>query len=335
MKKVLRSFLVAAASLAMAAASFAAETVYPVTVDNGNRRIVFEKAPERVVTNGDSNIIELMFALGLEGRMAGYAGFPEYGGQVSPEYREKLKAIPIAAPGYITLEALLGANPDFFLSGYNYGLDIPGSTAGGAITPEELEKHGVKSYAITESLIHVMKKNVVSLEDTYADLANLGVIFDVQDKAQQVIDGMKSRAAAVKAKLAQIDTAKPLNVFIHPTWGAPDQPPRSNGAQAMPSALVAMVEARNIFADVDSSWIKVTWEEVVARNPDVILLLEAGTTNGEERKKLLLENPALQGVNAVKDGRVYIIRIEDAYPGPRAIRGLELIAKAFYPELFK
>ena len=158
MKKVLRSFLVAAASLAMAAASFAAETVYPVTVDNGNRRIVFEKAPERVVTNGDSNIIELMFALGLEGRMAGYAGFPEYGGQVSPEYREKLKAIPIAAPGYITLEALLGANPDFFLSGYNYGLDIPGSTAGGAITPEELEKHGVKSYAITESLIHVMKK---------------------------------------------------------------------------------------------------------------------------------------------------------------------------------
>ena len=103
----------------------------------------------------------------------------------------------------------------------------------------------------------------------------------------------------------------------------------------MPSALVAMVEARNIFADVDSSWIKVTWEEVVARNPDVILLLEAGTTNGEERKKLLLENPALQGVNAVKDGRVYIIRIEDAYPGPRAIRGLELISKAFYPELFK
>ena len=49
----------------------------------------------------------------------------------------------------------------------------------------------------------------------------------------------------------------------------------------------------------------------------------------------MLENPALQGVNAVKDGRVYIIRIEDAYPGPRAIRGLELIAKAFYPELFK
>ena len=80
MKKVLRSFLVAAVSLAMAAASFAAQTVYPVTVDNGNRRIVFEKAPERVVTNGDSNIIELMFALGLEGRMAGYAGFPEYGG---------------------------------------------------------------------------------------------------------------------------------------------------------------------------------------------------------------------------------------------------------------
>ena len=40
-------------------------------------------------------------------------------------------------------------------------------------------------------------------------------------------------------------------------------------------------------------------------------------------------------MNAVKDGRVCIIRIEDAYPGPRAIRGLELIAQAFYPDLFK
>ena len=145
MKKVLRSFLVAAASLAMAAASFAAETVYPVTVDNGNRRIVFEKAPERVVTNGDSNIIELMFALGLEDKLVGYAGFPGSKHQVSPEYREKLAKIPVAQEGYITLETLLGTDSDFFLSGYNYGLDIPGSTAGGAITPEELEKHGVKS----------------------------------------------------------------------------------------------------------------------------------------------------------------------------------------------
>ena len=146
MRKSLCAVLAALLSATLSAAAVgAAETVYPATVDNGNRKIVFEKAPERVVTNGDSNIIELMFALGLEDKLVGYAGFPGSKHQVSPEYREKLAKIPVAQEGYITLETLLGTDPDFFLSGYNYGLDIPGSTAGNAVTPEELEKHGVKS----------------------------------------------------------------------------------------------------------------------------------------------------------------------------------------------
>ncbi|MBR0044885.1 MAG: ABC transporter substrate-binding protein, partial [Synergistaceae bacterium] len=250
MRKVLLVLL--ALSLA-ASAAFADATSYPVTINNGNREVVFEKAPERVVTNCDSNIIELMFALGLESKLAGYAGFVEEGCNVSPEYQEKLKAIPMTAPGYITLEVLLGANPDFFLSGYNYGLNIPGDTTGDAITPEELEKHGIKSYAITESLIRVMKKPVVSLNDTYNDLKNLGIIFDVQDKAEQVINDMKFRVASVESKIKDVKGDKPISVFIYQTWNAPDQPPRTVGAQAMPSAILSMAGAKNIFSDVDNS----------------------------------------------------------------------------------
>ncbi|MBR1671447.1 MAG: ABC transporter substrate-binding protein [Fretibacterium sp.] len=333
-KSTLKILLGAALCAGLLAGRTAAGTKYPVTINNGNREVTFEAAPKRVVTNCDSNIIELMFALGLEDRLAGYAGFPEYGNNVSPEYREKLKAIPIVTPGYITLEPLLKAGPDLFLSGYNYGLDIPAAEAGGAVTPDELEKHGIKSYAITESLIRVMKKPPVSLEDTYTDLTNLGIIFDVQDRAQKVIQDMRARVAAVEAKLADVKREKTLEVFIYPTWNAPDQPPRSNGAQAMPSALVKMAKGHNIFSDVDDSWIRVTWEDVIARNPDVILILETGTTSGPERKALIQRDPALQGVQAVKDGRIYVIRVEDAYPGPRAVHGLELIARAFYPELF-
>ena len=335
MKKFLRVLESLLCVCLIASCALAASTTYPVTIDNGNRKVTFDAAPKRVVTNCDSNIIELMFALGLEDRLIGYAGFPEYGNNVSPEYQEKLKAIPIVTPGYITLEPLLKANPDFFLSGYNYGLDIPAAGAGDAVTPDELEKHGIKSYAITESLIRVMKKPPVSLEDTYTDLTNLGIIFDVQDRAQQVIADMKARVAAVEAKLASVKAGKPLEVFIYPTWNAPDQPPRSNGAQAMPSALVSMAKAHNIFSDVDDSWIRVTWEDVIARNPDVILILETGHTSGEERKQLILDDPAMRDVEAVKDGRIYVVRVEDGYPGPRAVRGLELIARAFYPELFQ
>ncbi|MBQ4419673.1 MAG: ABC transporter substrate-binding protein [Synergistaceae bacterium] len=327
MRKVLLVLL--ALSLA-ASAAFADATSYPVTINNGNREVVFEKAPERVVTNCDSNIIELMFALGLESKLAGYAGFVEEGCNVSPEYQEKLKAIPMTAPGYITLEVLLGANPDFFLSGYNYGLNIPGDTTGDAITPEELEKHGIKSYAITESLIRVMKKPVVSLNDTYNDLKNLGIIFDVQDKAEQVINDMKFRVASVESKIKDVKGDKPISVFIYQTWNAPDQPPRTVGAQAMPSAILSMAGAKNIFSDVDNSYISSSWEEVVARDPEVILLLECGNANGEERAQILRGNPILQGVKAIKDNKIIVMRVEEFYPGPRAVHGLEALAKALY-----
>ncbi|MDY4031771.1 MAG: ABC transporter substrate-binding protein [Pyramidobacter sp.] len=334
MRKSLHVIFAALLSAAFfAAAAGAAETVYPVTVDNGNRSVTFESAPRRVVTNGDSNIIELMFALGLEDRLVGYAGFPGSKHQVSPEYREKLAKIPVAQEGYIALETLLGADPDFFLSGYNYGLDIPGSTAGNAVTPEELEKHGVKSYAITESLIRVMDKPPVTLEDTYNDLRNLGVIFNVQDKAEAVIAGMKARVAAVREKLDGVRESP--RVFIFRSFGAPNEDvPRSCGGQAMPSALLRLAHAANVFDDVESSWIKVTWEEVVARDPDVILILEYRATPENESKAMLLDHPALQGVKAVRDKKLIYMSVDEVYPGPRAVRGLELIARGLYPAIF-
>lgn len=141
------------------------KTKYPVTIVNGNRKISFASSPERVVTNGDSNIIELMFALGLEGKMVGYAGFPYYGYEVSPRYKKKLKQIPLLSDGYIKLEKLLFTSPDFFLSGYYYGLDIPGDCTENCITPEELARYGIASYAISESLVRVMKKPPVSMEE--------------------------------------------------------------------------------------------------------------------------------------------------------------------------
>ena len=303
---------------------------YPVTIQNGNRSITFEKAPERVITNCDSNIIELMFALDLDEKLIGYSGFPEYHNDVSPEYRERLAKIPVVTPGYITLEPLLNANPDFFLSGYNYGIDIPAAGVTDAITPDELEKHGIKCYAITESLIRVMKKPVVSLEDTYTDILNLGKIFDIEAKAESVIANMKARVSKVEAKIAAMNLEKPLDVFVYQTWSSHEQPPRTTGGQAMPSALLKLAGARNIFDDIDDSWVRTTWEDVVARNPDVILISETGDTDGEQRKQLIMNDPVLQGIKAVKDKRVYVIRVEDTYPGPRAVRGLELIAKFLY-----
>ena len=63
-------------------------------------------------------------------------------------------------------------------------------------------------------------------------------------------------------------------------------------------------------------------------------MLECGHASGEERKNILLANPVLKDVKAIKDGRIVVLRVEELYPGPRAVDGLEKLAKALYPELF-
>lgn len=329
MKRAATSLLSAVMALLFCGIAFAA---YPVTIDNGNRQVVFERAPERVVTNCDSNILELMFALGLEDRVVGYAGFPAYGKNVSPKYQAKLATMKIAAEDYITLEQLLAQDPDFFLSGYYYGLDIPGDT-GASITPDELEKYGIKSYAITESLVRVMEKPPVTLEDTYNDLRNLGKIFGVESRAEQVITDMKLRVADLQSKIPTMAT--PYNVFICRSTGANDDAQwGSCGSQAMPSYLLSLAKGVNTFADVEDSWIKVNVEDVIARDPNVIIILEYAKGSGEARKEYMKSDPALSGVDAVRSDRVIIIPVENVYPGPRAVDGFEMILKAVYPGSF-
>ena len=47
-----------------------------------------------------------------------------------------------------------------------------------------------------------------------------------------------------------------------------------------------------------------------------------------------MEDPVLQGVKAIQDDRVIVMRVEETYPGPRAALGLEAIARALYPDRF-
>ncbi|PIE44276.1 MAG: iron ABC transporter substrate-binding protein [Gammaproteobacteria bacterium] len=307
-----------------------ATTKYPVTIKNGNRYITFESSPQKVLTNGDSNIIELMFVLGLEDKLIGYAGFPYYGYEVSEKYKEKLNKIPMVSYGYIKLEKLLSVNPDFFLSGFWYGLDIPGDCTQNCITPKELSRYGINSYAISESLVRVMKKPPVSMEDVYVDIRNLGIIFNVQNKAKDLILSYDQRIKSLRKTIAKV--VKPLKVFIY-TQGY--ETPGTAAGQAMPNALVKLAGAENLFDDIKDSWIDVSWEEIIGRNPDFVLILEYGKFPGEKLKNYLFTKPGMEGVSAVVNNKIFIMRVEDAYTGPRAVTGLEMMAHAFYPELFK
>lgn len=296
---------------------------FPVTVEVCGEPVTFDAPPQRAVTN-DVNITEIFLALGLGDKLVGYSGISAYR-QIAPEWQADLKDIPQLSPQYIDLETLVGAEPDFFFAGWNYGFSEEKG-----ITPESLEKYGIKSYVLTESCIHVTPREKVSLEDTFADLLNIGRIFGVDERAQALVDRYRAELAAIKSTIGQVND--PARVFVYDSG---EETPFTAAKFAMPNAMIEAAGATNIFNNVESSWTTVNWEDVVDRNPEYIIIVDYGEPNAAGKIAFLKSQPELAGVTAIKNDRFVVLTYEEATPGPRNVASTRLLAKSFYPAKFE
>ncbi|TPG91728.1 ABC transporter substrate-binding protein [Pseudomonas caspiana] len=313
----LRSLLYAALLLGNAQA-FAEATHYPLTVQSCNREVTFQQAPKHAVSH-DINMTQMMLALGLKPNMAGYSGVTGWK-SVTPQMQTILDGLPELAAKYPSVETLLNANVDFFFAGWDYGMRV-----GGDLTPQTLQPLGINVYELTESCAFVMKRPPASLEDTYNDLRNLGKIFDAQDRANAVIARMQAQVAEVRKDLP----ADKPRVFLYDSG---EDRAMTSGRLGMPQALIDAAGGRNILDDVDASWTRVNWENVVERNPQVIVIVDYGEVTAEQKEQFLLNNQALQSVDAIKHQRFIVIPYVQATPGIDNVLAVETLAKGFHGE---
>jgi len=306
--------------LALLAASFAAPALaYPVTVQSCDREVSFDAAPERAASN-DVNLTEMMLVLGLNDRMVGYTGISGWN-KLDEEIRADIGELPELSERYPTREVLIGADIDFWFAGWNYGMRI-----GGEVTPDTLAPFGVAVYELTESCIHIMARDGVAIDDMYNDIRNLGMIFDVEERAEDLITGWQAELAEIAAA---IPDAEPLRVFVYDSG---EDTPFTAGRYAMPTAMIEAAGGRNIMDDVDSSWTRVAWEPVVERDPEVIIIVNYGDVTAEQKIAFMKSNPAFADMDAVVNDRFVVLEYVEATPGPRNIRAIRALASAFWPE---
>jgi iron complex transport system substrate-binding protein len=311
----LRSLLLLPLLLGSAHA-LAEATRYPLTIHSCNRDVTFNEAPKHAVSH-DINMTQMMLALGLKPRMVGYSGISGWK-SVTPQMQELLDGLPELAAKYPSVETLLNANVDFFFAGWDYGMRV-----GGDLTPQTLQPLGVNVYELTESCAFVMKRPPASLEDTYNDLRNLGKIFDVQDRANELITTMQAQVAEIRRHLP----ARQPRVFLYDSG---EDRAMTSGRLGMPQALIDAAGGRNILDDVETSWTRVNWENVVERNPQVIVIVDYGEVTAEQKQQFLLNNPALQSVEAIKQRRFIVIPYVQATPGVDNVLAVQTLAKGFH-----
>ena len=287
------------------------------TVESCNRTVSFDAPPKRAISN-DVNLTEMMLVLGLADHMVGYTGISGWK-TLDEEMRANVKQLPELSSKYPTKEVIVGANADFFFAGWNYGMKV-----GGEVTPETLEPFGVKVYELTESCTHIMKKGKASIDDMYADLLNLGSIFNVEDRAKNLVNDYKAELKSFKSNL---ETGEPVRAFVYDSG---EDTPFTAGLYAMPTALIEAAGGVNVMNGFEKSWGTVTWEEVVAQNPEVIIIVNYGSVTAEQKRGFMMSNPAFANIEAVKNDRFVTLEYVEATPGPRNIKAIKTLAKAFW-----
>ena len=289
-----------------------------VTVESCGRLLTFDAPPSAAVAN-DVNMVEMMLALGLRDRMVGYTGVSSWT-TIDGRYRDESEGLPELSPKYPNRETLVGAGADFYLAGWNYGL-----TVGGEVTPDSLEPLGIQVYELTESCIHVGSKAKADMDDLYVDLLNLGAIFNVGERAEALVALLKSELDEIRSSLVFGD--RPVRVFV---FDSGEGTPFTAGRYAMPTALIEAAGGVNIVDDLERSWATISWETVVDRNPEVIVIVNYGDVSAEQKRAFMMSNPAFASMDAVKNDRFVVLDYAEATPGPRNVGAVRTLVEAFW-----
>lgn len=288
-----------------------AEEGYPITIDNYGRQLEITKRPQKVLTLGP-NCTELFAALGLSDLVVGRSLVNHSRGPL-PEYADAVNAIPELNHASATREAIISSGADFI-----YALDWEISEDGCNI--DEVAQYGMTVYV----------NSATTVEQMYQEILDLGKIFGVEDRAEALVADQKARIAAVQEK---IKDKQPLNVLVYDSGN--DGVFTCSGTN-FESLIVSLAGGKNIFNDIDSKqWVTVSYEEALARQPEVILIHDYDSPGVDEKIAEIKANPTLAKLDCVKNERFATITLESVLPGDRMAYAVETLAKAFYPDIFE
>ncbi|MEC0332735.1 ABC transporter substrate-binding protein [Paenibacillus macerans] len=286
-----------------------------VELENMGEKLSFPEAPKRAITL-NQHATEVMLALGLESSMVGTAYLDD---SILPEFKEKYDDIPVLSDKYPSKEVFLDASPDFAYAGWQSAFteETLGSRA-------DLAAQGVMTYVQESS-----NTPKPTLEDVYRDILNIGKIFRVEDRAEALVDGIRGELEEIQAQIGSVE--QPLKVFVYDSG----EDKALTAANTYLTNLINQVGGKNIFDDIDKGWAEVSWEEVVHRDPDLIIIIDYGDTTVEQKKERLMSLSSLADVKAIRDERFIVLPLSAAAEGVRAPIALKTLAAGLYPDKVK
>jgi len=326
---VLRPLGALTALILAVSAAHAAETLYPVTIQNCGRAETFVVPPHRVVSIGQSNT-ETLLLLGLAKDVVGTA---VWFGPVLPQLADANRSIKRLANNDPSFEAVVGQSPDLVTAQYEWHVG-PHGTVG---TRDQFEELGIRTYIAPSDCIGKdnsgggdgVRAQPFTMALVYQEIHDDGVIFNVQDKAQALIAQLQAREAAARKSTLEVAQNLPILFWFSSRQVAGDA--FVAGDTGAPAYMTRVLGARNVITS-DDEWPTVSWEHISELNPAVIVLARMDrrrfpADDVAVKIHFLETDPVASQISAVRHHRFIIMDADAMNPSIRTVGGIETLAQ--------
>jgi iron complex transport system substrate-binding protein len=277
---------------------------FPLTLtDDLGREVTIENKPQRIVSLAPSNT-EILFAIGAGEQVVGVTTYCNY-----PQEAQTLEQIGGFSAETISVEKIVALKPDLVLCTGKFHETVI----------EALEQVEVTAYAV----------DAETFDQVYASIEVIGQMTGHNEEATTLVAQMKERVAAVESVVAQIPDEERPTVF----WETWDDPLMTAGPTTFAGQMIEKGGGVNLFAEVTERYPQISIEEVIQRNPDIIM---GPDSHGEAlTADHIATRPGWETVKAVQDEHIYVFDGDiTSRAGPRIVDGLEMIARTLHPNRF-
>lgn len=183
---------------------------------------------------------------------------------------------------------------------------------------------------VVSSQPKVVSLEPMGLEDVWSDILTVGEALGDRSRAEALVAELRSRLDALRAETAKQDHRPTLACveWIDPLMNAGNWVPE----------LVDIAGGKNLFGYAGKHSTDMTWDALIAADPDVIAVMPCGfdIPRTREEMPLLAERPEWRGLSAVRNNRVYLTDGNQYFnrPGPRLVESAEIFAELLHPGQF-
>lgn len=297
------------------------EPGYPVTLsilnDKGEPEVqTFTHRPRRVIAMWQ-NSIETLLDLGQGDKIIAACGLPDKK-YLRPDLQAAYDKIPYHDFHLYDQETAVMAEPDFILGwSSTFAPKVLGTAA-------FWHSRGVHTYAAASTY---SQKTAKTLEQEYQYILDLGTIFNVQSRAQTIVQAMQAELA----KLQAVRQGKPpVRALIIEFMG--------HNLVTYGDKTLAGDIARQAGAELVPVEHNLGREDLLQADPDVLFIVLVEQNYGQAQAYIdkIQNNTALRELKCVRNKRIYTLPLYAIYAsGTRTMDGIRTIGRGLYPEVYK